>query len=58
VLTDSVIDVSLEILWLTVADEVIVPICVAESDGLLDMLVLPDSVIDTSLEMLWLRVTL
>jgi hypothetical protein len=51
-LPDSVIDASLEILWLTlkllltVADEVTVPTCVAESDGL------PDSVIDASLEIL------
>ena len=64
VLPDSVIDASLEILWLTltllltVADELIVPTCVAETDELLDTLVLPDSVIDASLEILWLTLTL
>ena len=47
-LPDSVIDTSLEILWLTV----ILLLPVVESDGLLETLVLPDSVIDVSLEIL------
>jgi hypothetical protein len=50
-LTVCVTDIELAIL-LTDADEVIVPTCVAESDGL------PDSVIDASLEILWLTLTL
>ena len=63
-LPDSVIDASLEILWLaltlrlTVADELAVPDTVSLTDELLDTLVLPDSVIDTSLEILWLTLTL
>ena len=56
-LTVCVTDIELAIL-LTDADGVIVPSCVAESDGLLDTLVLPDSVIDASLEILWLTLTL
>jgi hypothetical protein len=43
---------------LTVADELPVPTCVTERDGLLDTLALPDSVIDASLDILWLIVTL
>ena len=50
-LADTDIDKLADVL--TDIDELTVPACVGENDGLLDTLILPESVMDASLDILW-----